>query len=161
MKEAIAGYWMNYYWFQKQKIRATRTQYREPGHTREMPSEYVIRKLDLVSLVYSYNDQETIQVIMEEAPDTWATVLNAQSYKTIVEFQNAVKYHEESLSKLGFNALEASRYNYPDPRSNPQKKRQDQSYSNSRYGSYRNTQSNLVGWSKNSINPTFPIKGYS
>lgn len=37
MKEAITAYWMNYHWLQKQKIRATHTCYREPGHTREMP----------------------------------------------------------------------------------------------------------------------------
>lgn len=152
MKEAIAAYWMNYHWLQKQKIRATRTRYREPGQTREMPSEYVIRKLDLISLVYSYNDQETIQVIMEEAPDTWATVLNAQGYRTIEEFQNAVKYHEDSLAKLTFSTSELSRLGPSESRN----EKTDRQYSNPRYNAYRQVRSNLVGWSKNTINPTFP-----
>jgi hypothetical protein len=37
---------------------------------------------------------------MEEVPDLWASILNPQYLKSIVEFRNAVKYHEETLAKL-------------------------------------------------------------
>jgi hypothetical protein len=56
--------------------------------------------MELLSLVYSYMDTETIQAIMEEVPGSWASVINLQYQKTLREFQNAVKYHEESLEKL-------------------------------------------------------------
>ncbi|KIM72778.1 hypothetical protein PILCRDRAFT_81614, partial [Piloderma croceum F 1598] len=54
---------------------------------RESPSEYIIRKLEPVSLVYSYMDYiETIQLLMEEVPDSWSSILNIQYYNTMVDF---------------------------------------------------------------------------
>jgi hypothetical protein len=91
---------MNHHWLEKQKIRAHKARFREAGYQKESPSEYVIRKMDLLSLVYLYTDTETIQAIMEEVSGTWASIINPQYQKTIREFQNAVKYHEESLEKL-------------------------------------------------------------
>jgi hypothetical protein len=37
---------------------------------------------------------------MEEVPDSWASILNPQYLKSITEFQDTVKYHEETLAKL-------------------------------------------------------------
>src|SRR5882762_7584186 len=79
LRKIISGYWMNHHWLEKQKLRANRARFREVG------------------LVYNYTDSETIQAIMEEVPDSWASILNPQYLKTIMEFQNAVKYHEETL----------------------------------------------------------------
>jgi hypothetical protein len=53
-----------------------------------------------MGLVYNYINSETIQAIMEEVPDSWASILNPQYLKFIMEFQNTVKYHEETLAKL-------------------------------------------------------------
>ena len=88
---------MNHHWLEKQKLRANRARFREVGHQQETPSEYVIRKMELLTLVYSYTDTEMIQAIMMEVPGTWASIINPQYQKTLREFQNAVKYHEESL----------------------------------------------------------------
>ena len=63
---------MNHHWLEKQKLRANRARFREAGHQRESPSEYVIRKMELLMLVYSYTDTEMIQAIMMEVPGTWA-----------------------------------------------------------------------------------------
>ena len=91
---------MNHHWLEKQKLKANRARFREAGHQWESPSEYVIRKMELLTLVYSYMDTETIQAIMMEVPGTWASIINPQYQKMLREFQNAVKYHEESLKKL-------------------------------------------------------------
>ena len=56
--------------------------------------------MELLTLVYSYMDTETIQTIMMEVPGTWASIINPQYQKMLREFQNAIKYHEESLKKL-------------------------------------------------------------
>ena len=61
LKSAIADYWMNHNWLEDQKFQANDTHYREVGHTRESPSEYVIRKIDLICLVYNYTDSEIVQ----------------------------------------------------------------------------------------------------
>ena len=56
--------------------------------------------MELLMLVYSYTDTETIQAIMMEVSGTWASIINPQYQKMLREFQNVVKYHEESLEKL-------------------------------------------------------------
>lgn len=60
LKKAIANYWMNHAWLETQKIRANQARYRETGFNKESPSKYLIRKLDLIGLVYNYTDTETI-----------------------------------------------------------------------------------------------------
>ena len=59
LKKAILEYWMNHHWLEKQKLRANRARFREAGHQQESPSEYVIRKMALLTLVYSYNQEYT------------------------------------------------------------------------------------------------------
>ena len=60
LKTAIADYWMNHSWLEDQKFRAHNVRYREAGHSCETPSKYVIRKMDLIRLVYDYIDSEII-----------------------------------------------------------------------------------------------------
>lgn len=91
---------MNHAWLKSQKIRANQARYCEAGFTKESPSEYIIRKLNLIGLVYDYTDTKTICLVMAEAPDVWQSILNVQFYTTITEFQNAVKFHEETLTRL-------------------------------------------------------------
>ena len=88
---------MNHYWLEKHKLRVNRARFREARHRWESPSKYIILKMELLMLVYSYTDTETIQAIMMEVPGTWASIINPQYQKMLREFQNAIKYHEESL----------------------------------------------------------------
>jgi hypothetical protein len=142
LKKAISDYWMNHHWLEKQKIRANKVRFRESGHPKESPSEYIIHEMELLSLVYSYSDTETIQAIMEEVLRSWASIINPQYQKTIREFQNAVKYHKESLEKLEPPVSQPSRL-------------PNWEYSNSWFP-YRKVNVNLVGWSKNIGTPQFP-----
>ena len=100
---------MNHHWLEKQKLRANRARFREARHQQVSPSEYVIRKMELLTLVYSYMDTEMIQAIMMEVSGTWASIINPQYQKTLSEFQNAVKYNEESLEKLEVSVLQPPR----------------------------------------------------
>jgi len=75
MKTAIADYWMSHSWLEDQKFRANTTRYRETGHAHETLSEYIIRKMDLVRLVYDYTDSEIIRLIMKEALDAWFSII--------------------------------------------------------------------------------------
>ena len=98
--------------------------------------------MELLTLVYSYMDTETIQAIMMEVPGTWASIINPQCQKTLREFQNAIKYHEESLEKLEAPVLQ--------PPHLP-----NQEYTSTCFP-YRKANVNLVGWSKNIETPLFP-----
>ena len=91
-------YWKNRHWVEKQKLREDKV--REAGRQRETPSEYIIRKMELLSLICSYSNTETIQAIMAEVPKTWASIIDPQYQKTFKEFPNLIKYREEFLEKL-------------------------------------------------------------
>src|SRR5882762_350968 len=134
---------MNHHWLEKQKIRANKARFREAGHQHKSPSKYVIRKLELIRMVYNYTNSETIQAIMEEVPNSWASILNPQYLKSIMEFQNTVKYHEETLAKL----------ESPMP---PQSQcLPNQEFSNNQFP-HQKANVNLVRWSKNIGTPQFP-----
>ena len=98
--------------------------------------------MELLTLVYSYMDTETIQAIMMEVPRTWASIINPQYQKMLREFQNAVKYHKESLEKLEAPVLQ--------PPHLP-----NWEYANTHF-CYHRANVNLVGWSKNIGTPSFP-----
>ncbi|KAF7972995.1 hypothetical protein HWV62_16488 [Athelia sp. TMB] len=103
LRAAIGNYWMNHQWLERQKIRANTTRFRDSGNSRETPSEYVVRKLDLVRLVYNFTDTECIQMIMNEAPSSWSPIIQPHTCRNIVEFINAVKYHENHLADASFH----------------------------------------------------------
>lgn len=100
LKLAFATYFMNRKWFDKQKGRASRATYREPGYTRETPSEYYICKTDLLNMVFNLDDSEVIMEVMDGAPSTWNTVLTTQLYRDTVDFQSAIRFHEDALMRL-------------------------------------------------------------
>jgi len=80
---------------------------------------------------------------MEEVPNSWASILNPQYLKSIMEFQNAVEYHEEALAKLESPMP-------PQPQHLPNRE-----FSNNQFP-YQKANVNLVRWSKNIGTPQFP-----
>ncbi|RDB19963.1 hypothetical protein Hypma_012730 [Hypsizygus marmoreus] len=103
LRSCISSYYMNRKWLDKQKARATRAHYRETGYGRETPSEYYIRKAELLNTVYTLDDSEVILEIMEGAPANWNTVLTTQLYTDVIEFQSAIRFHEDTLMRLESN----------------------------------------------------------
>ncbi|KZP04508.1 hypothetical protein FIBSPDRAFT_685697, partial [Athelia psychrophila] len=97
LREAITGYYMNDQWLERQRIRATSARFRDATSPRELPTEYVLRKLNLIDMVYNYTQTEQIRLIMQEAPSAWTPIIQPQNCRTMVELQNAIKYHEENL----------------------------------------------------------------
>ncbi|KAF8582514.1 hypothetical protein K439DRAFT_1304619, partial [Ramaria rubella] len=97
IREVIGAYYMNRSWLDCQKSRANKASFREAGHSSETPSEYFVRKAELLKLVSSLSDSELIMEIMNGAPAFWHAVSDAQRCDMAVEFQAAIKYHEESL----------------------------------------------------------------
>ena len=87
-------------------------------------------------------DTETIQAIMMEVPGTWASIINPQYQKMLREFQNVVKYHEESLEKLEVPVLQPPRF-------------PNREYTSTCFP-YQKANINLVRWSKNIGATSFP-----
>ncbi|KLO04835.1 hypothetical protein SCHPADRAFT_789445, partial [Schizopora paradoxa] len=99
MRDEIGAYFMNRAWLDKQKMRARNAHYRETGFLDEKPSEYYIRKTQLLCLVFNLTDSEIIMEIMNTAPPSWTSILTTHLYTSVVEFQTAMKFHEDSLIK--------------------------------------------------------------
>ena len=148
LRAAIGEYYMNRAFLDKQKSRANRASYRDTSNGRETPSEYVIRKLELLQFVYNYTDRELINEIMEGAPSHWTPIITPHLFQDLEQFQQSVKFHEDSLLKFGGSENSYSRqgnqnYSKDSIQRNP-------------YNPFRNARVNLVGWSKATSNPQFP-----
>ncbi|KAJ7133116.1 hypothetical protein C8R44DRAFT_870553 [Mycena epipterygia] len=75
LKQAFVTFYINRNWLDRQKYKANRAYYREQGHGRETPGDYYIRKVELLTMVYTLDDSTLIMEVMEGAPATWNTVL--------------------------------------------------------------------------------------
>jgi len=67
--------------------------------------------MDVIYLVYDYTDSAIIWLIMKEALDSWSSLLQPGFCEGIVQFQNAVKYHESTL--LAMTAIDKSSITTP------------------------------------------------
>lgn len=153
LKAAIGNYWMNHQWVERQKIRANLARFRDSGNSREAPSEYVLRKLDLLRIVYQFTDTEFIQMIMKEAPSSWHSIIQPHNCRDLVEFQNTVRYHDITLIDIStaFGAdRDRDRSTYPSTARSPFRPNRPPFQPSTR------ARTNLVGWSKDMPAPQFP-----
>ncbi len=137
IREVIGEFFMNRAWVEKNRKIALGMRYREAGYSRETPSQYFIRKRELLELVFDNSDSELITDIMAGAPLSWRTVLTPRLYHTTTDLQQAIRLHEDDL-------LELEQVFTPRPvtvRPN--------------YSPYR-ARAHLVGWSKSLPPPKFP-----
>ncbi|TFY53682.1 hypothetical protein EVJ58_g9320 [Rhodofomes roseus] len=111
---------MNKAWLDRQKSKANRARYRDSAAPRESPSEYYIRKLELLEFVYDYTESELINEILDGAPTIWTTILTPHLYEKVVDLQDAIRYYEETLLQLGNDNNRRDQFQgkgkYPDAR---------------------------------------------
>ncbi|KZS86563.1 hypothetical protein SISNIDRAFT_394583, partial [Sistotremastrum niveocremeum HHB9708] len=97
LRDVICAYYMNRSWLDKQRIRARNSRYREPGHLKETPSEYYIRKAELLTLLFGLSDSEMIMEVMNGAPASWTSILTPHLCTDVLQFQASIKFHEDAL----------------------------------------------------------------
>ncbi|THU93195.1 hypothetical protein K435DRAFT_612160, partial [Dendrothele bispora CBS 962.96] len=51
-------------------------------------------------IAYDLEDSEIISKVMEGALPEWSTILTTQSYGMAMQFQSAIRYHEDTLLSL-------------------------------------------------------------
>lgn len=152
LRHAFTTYFLNRKWLDQQRGKANRATYRDSGHSRESPSEYFIRKSELLNTVFTMDDSEIILEVMDGAPSTWNTILTTQMYRDIVEFQAAIRYHEDALMKLDQQEREN---NYRDRDRDRERDRNRDRDSYKQRNSDRTARVNLVGWSPRIGTPQF------
>src|ERR1700742_1538412 len=92
---------MNQAWIERTQHIALRARYRDSGHSTETPTDYYIRKIELLSLVYNFTPSQVMSEVLQKAPRLWSTILNPMNFTTLAVFQTAVKYHEDLLIEFG------------------------------------------------------------
>ncbi|TFK78347.1 hypothetical protein K466DRAFT_469248, partial [Polyporus arcularius HHB13444] len=100
LREILGDYFMNRSWVEKTRKQALAVKYRESGYSRELPSQYFIRKRELLELVYDSSESELITDIMAGAPLAWRTILTPRLYRSTSDLQHAIKLHEDDLLEL-------------------------------------------------------------
>ncbi|KAJ7255563.1 hypothetical protein C8J57DRAFT_1517855 [Mycena rebaudengoi] len=106
MRQALADFFLSSKWLDKTRSKALRATYRQAGHGREKPSEYFIRKHELLTSVYAFEDSAIISEVINGAPRSWCTILDTQNYQTVLDFHAAIIFHEDTLLDLPMNRLE-------------------------------------------------------
>jgi hypothetical protein len=120
LRQGICDYFMNQTWMEGQKIRANNAKYREYGHGRETPSDYFIRKLELLQLNYNYTDRELINQIMAGFSVQWTPILTPHLYLYTKQLQAAIKFFEDTLLKMDSSRQNDSINSNSNPWFNPQ-----------------------------------------
>lgn len=97
------------------------------------------------------DDSEIILEVMEGAPASWNTVLTTQLYVDVIEFQSAIRFHEDTLIRLdattsNSNAYRRDRFEPAFRDNNPFREPRNQ----------YTPCANLVGASKTMSPPSFP-----
>ncbi|KAI0737448.1 hypothetical protein C8Q80DRAFT_1125421 [Daedaleopsis nitida] len=100
IRDTIGGYYMNRAWIDRTRKQARSIRYRERGHEQELPSQYFIRKKELLDLAFDYTESETIAEILTNVPLSWHTLLDQKAYGTALELQAAIKLREEQLVRM-------------------------------------------------------------
>ncbi|KIJ32725.1 hypothetical protein M422DRAFT_265484 [Sphaerobolus stellatus SS14] len=76
LRSIICSYYMNRFWFDRQKGRANKAHYREPGFAFETPFNYYIHKSEMIRMVYILTDSEIMMEVMDSAPSSWNTIID-------------------------------------------------------------------------------------
>ncbi|KAJ7868168.1 hypothetical protein B0H13DRAFT_2351597 [Mycena leptocephala] len=90
MRQALADFFLSSKWLDKTRTKALRAVYRQIGHGKEKPTEYFIRKRELLNSVYSFEDSAVMSEVMNGAP----------------QFHSAIVFHEDTLLDLPMNRTE-------------------------------------------------------
>ena len=99
--------------------------------------------MDLIHLVYNYTDSEIVRLIIKEAPDSWSSLLQPNICKSVMQFWNAVKYHEATLLAMH------------QPQPNMVTQFPNRAFQNQRFRP-RKAHVNMVGWTPSLEPPKFP-----
>ena len=96
-------------------------------------------------------DRELTNEIMEGTPLYWMPIITPHLFQDLEQLQLSVKFHEESLLKLGggitLTSLSVCVYIQNFPKENSQR---------SSYNPFINACVDFIGWTKATSNPQFP-----
>ncbi|KAG8720113.1 hypothetical protein FRC11_003235, partial [Ceratobasidium sp. 423] len=104
LRRAITIHFMNRTFMECNKSDALYTKFRDRYHPQESPEDYVIRKMEALTILSDWTDSELITEIMNSAPDHWALYIDTSVVNTWDDFLDKVAWHEDKLLQYNGNA---------------------------------------------------------
>ncbi|KAG8710599.1 hypothetical protein FRC11_004324, partial [Ceratobasidium sp. 423] len=99
LRRAITIHFMNRTFMEHNKADALYMRFRDKYHTHESPEDYVICKMEALTILSDWTDSELIAEIMNSAPDHWALYIDRSVVNTWDDFLDKIAWHEEKLSQ--------------------------------------------------------------
>ena len=100
LRHLLSRYYMTEHWIWRQRRKARDTYYRDSSNPYELPSDYYIRKKQILQVLFRMSTAETIMEIMNGTPLEWRPILSPHLCKDLEQLQFAIKFHEETLLKF-------------------------------------------------------------
>ncbi|KDN33276.1 hypothetical protein RSAG8_13633, partial [Rhizoctonia solani AG-8 WAC10335] len=82
---------------ERNKANALNAKFRDKNYPYETPEEYVIRKMEALTMLSDWTDSELITEIMNSAPEHWSLYIDSSIVTTWDDFLDKVSWHEDKL----------------------------------------------------------------
>lgn len=110
LRQAIGNHFCTLNWYNNLEAEALEARYQQPGYSAERPTDYFIRKLELLQTVHNWTERQLVNEILDNAPAYWRTVIQTTNIITLQALSDALEQHEKDLLKNPEDELSAIRY---------------------------------------------------
>lgn len=97
LRSAIAWYYMEKKWFDRQKLLAKQCRYCNSNSPNRLSSKCFIRKFKLLEMTENYTESVMIKAIMDSVLHYWHSVINISTIATTAKLQEKILFHEDTL----------------------------------------------------------------
>ncbi|KAG8730330.1 hypothetical protein FRC11_006968, partial [Ceratobasidium sp. 423] len=104
LRRAISIHFMNRTFMERNKSDALYTKFHDQYHPQESLEDYIIRKMEALTILSDWTNSELITEIMNSAPDHWALYIDTSVVNTWDDFLDKVAWHEDKLLQYNGNA---------------------------------------------------------
>ncbi len=96
-KYRMGQYFWTPTWIANAKSKAYQARFRESKHSSETPSQFLIRKKELIDAVHQWNDVDVIGEIAKSAPHQWRTIVDHEQIAEWSLYLSSIKEREDLL----------------------------------------------------------------
>ncbi|KEP44964.1 hypothetical protein V565_338990, partial [Rhizoctonia solani 123E] len=146
---------MNRTFMERNKADALHARFRDKNHPQELPEDYVIRKMEALTILSDWTDSELITEIMNSAPEHWTLYIDTSTVTTWDDFLDKVAWHEEKLLNSEISSSSDIQRQLNEMKS-MLKRLESPKHSGRATARSQQAASKPVGWHKNNPSPPYP-----
>ncbi|KDN35641.1 hypothetical protein RSAG8_11436, partial [Rhizoctonia solani AG-8 WAC10335] len=155
LRRAITIHFMNRTFMERNKADALHARFRDKNHPQESPEDYVIRKMEALTILSDWTDSELITEIMNSAPEHWTLYIDTSTVTTWDDFLDKIAWHEEKLLNSEISGSSDIQRQLNEMKS-MLKRLDNTKHSGRATARSHQAASKPVGWHKNNPSPPYP-----